>query len=177
MLMYQKAIFHVCCPHPRPLSLREQCLSHREREHIGALPCFSSLHRALTWAVSNLFHYKTPCVPPVTPPPPSPTGGGELSGGYPSGGWQIVCRFGFRFTCTLSAQVYVSGDRQWDKFRFAMFGRRRCLDVKSLTLPPPQPFLALRASCSSPAAGFALRGRGISLLPADSKQAPRHRFG
>ena len=30
----------------------------------------------------------------------------------------------------------------------------------SRTLPPPQPFLALRASCSSPAAGFALQGRG-----------------
>ena len=28
------------------------------------------------------------------------------------------------------------------------------------SLPPPQPFLALRASCSSPAAGFALQGRG-----------------
>ena len=105
---------------------------------------------------------RTPCVPPVTPPPPSPTGGGGLSGGYPGGGWQMVCRFGFRFTYTLSAQVYVSGDRQWDKLRLAMFGRRRCLDVKSLTLPPPQPFLALRASCSSPAAGFALQGRGQS---------------
>ena len=29
-----------------------------------------------------------------------------------------------------------------------------------LPLPPPLPFLALRASCSSPAAGFALQGRG-----------------
>ena len=28
------------------------------------------------------------------------------------------------------------------------------------SLPPPYPFLALRASCSSPAAGFALQGRG-----------------
>ena len=66
------------------------------------------------------------------------------AGGYPGGGWQMVCRFGFRFTYTLSAQVYVSGDRQWDKFRLAMFGRRRCLDVKSLTpLPSPPP---LRAS-------------------------------
>ena len=83
-MVNQKPIFHVCCPHPSPLSLREQCLSHREREHIGALPCFSSLHRALTWAVSNLFHYKTPCVPPVTPPPPSPTGGGGCS---------VVCGF------------------------------------------------------------------------------------
>ena len=102
------------------------------------------------------------------PTPALPHRGRGLFGGYPGGGWQMVCRFGFRFTYTLSAQVYVSGDRQWDKLRFAMFGRRRCLDVKSLTLPPPQP---------SPAAGFALQGRGLSGSGDTAwmlKQAPSH---
>ena len=68
---------------------------------------------------------------PLTPPPPSPVGGGSRSAG-------------------IGATVPASRPSADDSVTAA----------KWPTLPPPQPFLALRASCSSPAAGFALRGRG-----------------
>ena len=140
-------------PSPQPsLAARAMLVPQGE----GAYRCFALFQ--FTTQSFNLGCFKfiplqnTVCAA-SNPTPALPHRGRGLFGGYPGGGWQMVCRFGFRFTYTLSAQVYVSGDRQWDKLRFAMFGRRRCLDVKSLTLPPPQP---------SPAAGFALQGRGQS---------------
>ena len=67
-----------------------------------------------------------------------PAGEGVVRRGMLSG-----CRFGL---CV------------WSLLR-GLWCAETAMAVGLLPLPPPRPFLALRASCSSPAAGFALRGR------------------
>ena len=42
------------------------------------------------------------------PTPALPHGGRGLSGGYPGGGWQMICRFGFRFTANCQTKCNTS---------------------------------------------------------------------
>ena len=80
--------------------------------------------------------YPLPCPPPLRASP-CRGGGGSVEG------WLFGCRFGL---CV------------WSLLR-GLWCAETAMAVGLLPLPPPRPFLALRASCSSPAAGFALRGR------------------